>query len=146
AGVLSFLNPPYSVAEGNSGAASLQVALVQRTGGSSGAVSVMVRVNITTPGTATGGSGGVGDDYINTGLPVTISFADGDTTPKPVLIPIVGDTTVEPNETINLELLNPTGGATLAEPGSATVIIANDDSPGPGILQFAGATFSVDES
>ena len=42
-----------------------------------------------------------------------VSFAAGDTANKTVSIPIIDDTLVEGNETVNLTLSSPTGGATL---------------------------------
>ena len=64
-----------------------------RTEGSTGEVSVTLNLS---DGTATAGS-----DYDAT--PITVTFADGETT-KIVTIPIVNDTSSEPNETINLTL------------------------------------------
>ena len=95
--------------------------MVTRTGGSSGAVGVTFS---TSNGSATAGS-----DY--TAVNQTVSFADGDTASKTVNIPIINDATIEPNETVNLALSNPTpGGATLGNPSTATLTILNDDFPG----------------
>ena len=67
-----------------------------REGGSSGAVSATVT---TTDGTADG------PDYAST--TTTVNFADGDTTPRVVRLPIHHDLTDEPNETITLTLADP---------------------------------------
>ncbi|MBL8515739.1 MAG: hypothetical protein JNM76_02120 [Betaproteobacteria bacterium] len=93
-----------------------------RTGGSAGQVGVTLN---TGPSSAVGGQ-----DY----TPVTITFIweNGDTAPKTVLIPILDDTTVEGPETFFVNLNNPTGGATLGTPATATVTINdNDVATGP---------------
>ena len=56
----------------------------------------------------------------------TLTFAAGQTT-RHVLIPIVGDVTVEPNETLNLTLTLPVGATILDGSGVATIV--NDDAP-----------------
>ena len=63
----------------------------------------------------------------------TVSFANGDTASKTVSIPIINDGAVEPSETVNLALSNPTGGATVGTPGSAVLTIVDDDSTSPAI-------------
>jgi len=113
AGTLQFSAATYSVAE-NGGNATITVT---RTGGSAGAVGVSFA---TSNGTAT-----AGPDYTATSQ--TVSFASGDTANKTVSIPIVNDTSVEPNETINLALSNPTGGVTLGSPSTAVLTITDDD-------------------
>ncbi|MFM6271285.1 MAG: Calx-beta domain-containing protein, partial [Dolichospermum sp.] len=78
-------------------------------------------VNLTN-GTATAGS-----DYNNT--PITVNFANGETS-KTVTIPIIDDSLLESNETINLSLSNPTNGLTIGTQNNATVnIIDNDFKP-----------------
>ena len=113
-GTLQFSNATYSAGEAG-GTASI---LVTRTGGSSGAVSAQVA---TSNGSATAGS-----DY--TATTATVSFADGDTATKSVAIPIIDDTQVEGNETVNLALSNATGGATLGAPSTAVLTIIDNDS------------------
>jgi hypothetical protein len=120
-GTLSFLAASSSGNEGNSGAAVNQViATVQRTGGSNGAISVPIQL-ATNPGSATAGT-----DYTNN-FPITVNFGDGDSTNKTVSLPIIGDTIFEPNETINLLLGTPTGGASLGTQTTSTFTILNDD-------------------
>ncbi|MEG4115375.1 MULTISPECIES: Calx-beta domain-containing protein [unclassified Microcoleus] len=116
--ILAFSTSSYSANEGNSGSPNQVVATVQRTGSSEGAVSVQVELD--TPSTAT-----VTEDYINN-LPVTINFASGESS-KTVSIPIVGDTIVEPDEQINLKLVNPVGRGILGSQQTATFTIINDD-------------------
>ncbi|MBD3558088.1 choice-of-anchor D domain-containing protein, partial [Planktothrix sp. FACHB-1355] len=122
-GVLSFTAASYSDNEGNGGIPNKIVATVQRTGGSDGIVSVQAIVD-NPPGSATDGS-----DYINIS-PITITFNSGETT-KTVALPIFGDTSAEADETINLRLVNPIGGATLGSQQTATYTIINDDANTP---------------
>ncbi|MBD2460261.1 PD40 domain-containing protein [Oscillatoria sp. FACHB-1407] len=132
-GTLAFSTASYSVNENGTPVSNVTIT---RSGGSSGAVSVTVTP---TAGTATAGS-----DFNSN--PITVSFADGETS-KIVTIPIVNDTTVEGNETVNLTLSNPTGGATLGTQAIATLTIVNDDvAPVPGTLAFSTANYSVNEN
>ncbi|MGG6293067.1 beta strand repeat-containing protein [Leptolyngbya sp. AN02str] len=135
-GILTFTSATYSAIEGNNGPVNAIIAVVQRQGGSEGAVTVQVAI---ANGTAT-----AGEDYTAIS-PITVSFAPGETS-KQVIIPIVGDTGFEPNETIGLTLGNPTGGATLGGQSTSTFTIVNDDpEPVPGTLAFTSATYSAPE-
>jgi hypothetical protein len=115
-GTLQLSSAGYSVNE-NQGTATVTVT---RSGGSDGAVSVHYA---TADGTATAGS-----DY--TATSGTLTFAAGETS-KTFTVPILDDTLVEGNETVNLTLSNPTGGATLGSPVSATLTIVDNDNPPP---------------
>jgi hypothetical protein len=126
-GILAFSQPTYSINE--DGTTTTQVT-VTRTGGSTGAVSATINL---INGTASS------SDYTNT--PITVNFADGDTTPKTITIPITNDTLVEGNETVNLTLTNPTNGATLGNQNTATLSIIDNDVT----LQFSGTNYSVRE-
>ena len=108
-GVVSLSAPSYSVREGDG---TITISAL-RTGGSSGAVDVTYA---TVDGTAVTGA-----DYVASvgGL----SWADGDTSSKTFVVPILTDTVAEGSETFTVELRNPRGGATLGSPGSATVTI-----------------------
>ena len=75
----------------------------------------------TSDGTATAGS-----DYTSTSG--TISFAPGETS-KTIAVPVVGDTTVESDETFTLALSSP-GNAVLGT-ATATATITNDDVAPP---------------
>lgn len=57
----------------------------------------------------------------------TLNFGTG-VASQTFSVPISNDTTVEGNETVNLALSAPTGGATLGTPATATLTISNDDS------------------
>ena len=91
---------------------------IQRTGGNTGAVSVNFAA---TNGTATSPG-----DY--TGPTTTYNFAPGETS-KNVFITVINDTLDETDETVNLTLSNPTGGATLSNPSTATLTITDNDPP-----------------
>jgi hypothetical protein len=93
------------------------VVTVTRPGRQTGAASATVNL---TDGTATAPG-----DYNN--APIVVSFGDGDFGPKTVLIPIVNDTDVEGNETVNLTLVSPTGSASIGMPDTATLTIFDDD-------------------
>ena len=68
------------------------------------------------------GSAQAGSDYgVTSG---TLTFAAGETT-KSIIVPIVGDTDVEPNETFSVVLTNPVN-ATIAK-GTGVGTILNDD-------------------
>lgn len=115
-GTLQFSNPQFVV---NEDGTPVLAVTVTRTGGSAGTVGATVNL---ANGTATA----PGDYNSN---PINVTFANGDTTPKIVNIPIVNDTLVEPNETVNLTLTNATGGATLGTQNTATLTILDDDVP-----------------
>ena len=103
--------------------------VVNRVGGSTGTVTVNYA---TSNGTAIGGQ-----DY--TPVSGTLTFVNGQTS-RSFTIPIIDDTLDEPNESINLTLSNPTGGATLGSPSTAFVMLFDNDEPpqGAGALQFDG--------
>ena len=92
-----------------------------RTGGT-GDVSVTVTL---TDGTAT-----APDDYDDVPVPVVLEWLGGDTTDKMFTVTIVDDTNDEADETVNMTLGNPTGGAVIGNPGSATLTIIDDDVAG----------------
>nr|NCR77171.1 hypothetical protein [Microcystis aeruginosa K13-06] len=106
-----------------------------RTNGSDGEVSV--RINLTN-GTATAPS-----DYNNTAI--TVNFANGETS-KTVTIPIVNDSQFETDETINLSLSNPQGGATLGTQTTAVLTILNDDLPQRGTINLNNSNYTVNEN
>jgi hypothetical protein len=107
-----------------------------------GAVDNAVAVNYATSnGTATGGAScTTGVDYISTSG--TLNFAAG-VVSQTFNVTVCTDALFEGNETVNLTLSNPTGGAALGTPNSAVLtIVDNDAQPS---LQFSSATYSVGE-
>ncbi|MET0751826.1 MAG: Calx-beta domain-containing protein [Pyrinomonadaceae bacterium] len=116
AGTLSFKNAPYTDSETN--ANHTRTITVQRAGGVNGAVAVSYA---TSDGTATAGS-----DY--TATSGTLNWIDGDASDKTFTVPITGDTTFETDETINIMLSNPTGGAAIGGTNPTTLTITNDDA------------------
>ena len=131
-GTLQLSATTYSVAE-NGGSATITIT---RAGGSAGAVGVTVA---TSNGTATAPA-----DY--TAVSQTVSFAAGDTANKTISIPIADDALVEGNETVNVTVSAPTGGATLGTPSTAVLTITDNDVAQPGTLQLSAATYSVAEN
>ena len=110
---LKFSAANYSVNEAGP-TATISVARV-------GSKTQAVTVNYATSnGTALAGS-----DY--TAKSGTLSWAANDGAAKTFSVPIVNDTAVEPNETVKLTLSNPTGGANLTAPTTATLTIVNND-------------------
>ncbi|MDB6014650.1 MAG: Calx-beta domain protein [Gammaproteobacteria bacterium] len=93
-----------------------------RTGGSSGSITVAYA---TSNGTATAGT-----DY--TAANGTLSWAAGDATAKTFSIPISTATPFAGSKTLSVALSNPTGGATLTTPSTATVTIAGAGGTGSG--------------
>ena len=71
-------------------------------------------------------------------LHTNLTFAAGETN-KIVLIPILADGIMEPTETVNLILSNPSGGATLGAITAATLNIA--DAPDPNAIPATGTDF-----
>jgi Tol biopolymer transport system component len=89
----------------------------------------------TSDGTATAGS-----DYV--AQSVTLTFGPGESV-KSLFVPPVNDNLVEPDETVNLILSDPTGNATLGSQSSATLTIRNDDLYG---FQFSAPAYSASET
>ncbi len=67
-----------------------------------------------------------GSDYQSTAL--TLSFGMGQKL-RGVTVPILGDAAVEPTEEFQVELVDPSPGATLGAPAAATVTVADEDAP-----------------
>lgn len=111
-GAIAFDQSTYKVAEDGK---TIALSLV-RTGGTSGALTVDL--------TATGGTAS-NTDY--SGLPVSVAFADGQTTATATLN-ITDDTLTEGDETVLLKLANPQSGAVLAAQDTATLTITDNDA------------------
>jgi glucose/arabinose dehydrogenase len=86
------------------------------------------------------GSAVAGSDFQSTSG--TLNFADGAASAT-LTIPLVGDFTIEPDETFNVLLSSPTG-AVLGTPSTAVVTIANDDLPGA--VSFSTTSYARSES
>jgi Cadherin-like domain/Calx-beta domain/RTX calcium-binding nonapeptide repeat (4 copies) len=110
---IDFSSATYAINE-NDG--TVQITLT-RSGATTSQVSITVAL---TDGTANAPS-----DYNNT--PITVTFDSGQTVQN-IFIPLVDDTVFETNETFNLALINPTGGATIGTQSNAVVTIVNDDA------------------
>ena len=116
-GNLQFTTETFDQAEGDTGS-STKAITVSRTGTAVGAVTVDFA---TSDGSATLAN----NDYeIATG---TLNWANGEMGNKSFTVTINGDTDSEPNETINLTLSNPTGGAVLVL-SDAELTITNDEA------------------
>lgn len=116
-GRVQFSVPSLSVSE----AAGTATVTITRTNGSDGAVTVRVESR---DGTAVAGA-----DY--TAVNTTVTFADGDSTPKTVAVTIANDTVVEPDETLYLTLTVQSGGANRGATYELLLTINDDDVAPP---------------
>lgn len=115
-GSLQFAASSFSQVEGPAGA-RIHISRVAGTAGT-------VKVTMTT----SNGTAQAGSDYVAT--TETVTFPPGDNQPKLVIIPILDDALDELDETINLQLSNPTGGAVLGAPSAVVLTLQdNDDIP-----------------
>ncbi len=131
----AFSAAAYSVGEGDGPA----LVTVTRSGAGAGGDSVDL--------TLTNGTAVEPGDYTGPGpmgaLTTTVVFGVGELT-KMVAIAIVNDTAPEADESLAMTLSNPMGAsATIGLLATATLTI--NDNDGPGKLQFAAATTTVDE-
>jgi uncharacterized delta-60 repeat protein len=115
AGELQFAADVVTAPEG-----AFAVLNVTRTGGSTGAVDVSY-------GTV---SGSAYQDLNFRASTSTLHWDNGDTSPKPILVPITLDASTQPGETFSVWLHDPSGGATLGNVKMATVTIV-DAPPNP---------------
>jgi uncharacterized delta-60 repeat protein len=109
---VAFSAPSYEVSE----TAGSAVVLVKRTGSSTDAFSVDY---VVAPGTATAGV----DFHTADG---TLTFGPGETD-KTLSVSILDDDEIEEDETVELTLLNPTGGVALGSQRTAALTIRSDD-------------------
>jgi hypothetical protein len=131
-GTLQLSASSYAVDQ-NSGAVTVPL---DRTGGSSGAVSVAYS---TVSGTAIAGT-----DFTTTDG--TLSWADGDTSSKTLSIPISNATPFSASKSFSVALSAPTGGATLGSPKSANVNIAGDAAPTVGSLALSASSYTANQT
>ncbi|AVP96018.1 hypothetical protein C7S18_01890 [Ahniella affigens] len=128
-GFFVFTTPSSSVAE----TTSTHTVQVSRQGGTDVAVSVVVN--------AAAGSASNGSDYSFS--PQTLNFAIGDAGPKTISVSPIDDFVDEPDETFDLVLANPTGGATIAGTGRHAVTILDNDVVGT--VRIDPTSISVNE-
>lgn len=113
-----------SIVEGNGGTTDL-VFTVTRSGGSTGEVSASYSLTATT----------TSNDDVTGPTSGTVTFVDGQTTAT-ITISVVGDTNIEGDESFDITLFSPTGGATITD-NMGTGTITNDDvAPSPGTLSI----------
>jgi hypothetical protein len=124
-GTLTLSDASYSVIQS---AASLTVT-VNRTGGSTGSVSVNYA---TTNGTAVAGT-----DY--TATSGTVEWSDGDATSKTFVVPVSNATSFSGSKTFTITLSGPTSGAILGTPDSATATISGATAISTNVLQSVGS-------
>ena len=130
-GTVQFSATSYTDLEGNT-----KTITVNRTGGSSGAISVDYA---TGGGTATGGAAcTAGVDYVSASG--TLNWADTDTAAKTINVQLCVDTDVE-TEALNLTLSNAVGTSIT---GTNPVPLNITDNP-PGTVQFSSTTYASDE-
>ncbi len=110
------INSP-SVTEGDTGSVNLTFTVTL-----SAASALQHTVNYADAGTGTATSG---TDYTALAASSTLTFAAGETS-KTITVPVTGDTAVEANETVVINLSNATGGAGIAT-ASGTGTITDDD-------------------
>ncbi|WP_341853574.1 ELWxxDGT repeat protein [Microcystis aeruginosa 1339] len=107
--------------EGNSGSKAFTFTVTR-------AVNTTGSNNVNWAVTGSGTNPANATDFVGSVLPSgVVSFAAGETS-KVITVNVQGDTTVELNETFTVTLSNPTNGATLGTPSTATVTIVDDDS------------------
>lgn len=121
-----------SATSGGEAAGAIEVS-VTRTGGLEGSATVNYA---TSNGTASAGS-----DYTSTSG--TLTFAVGELV-KTFAIPITNDTTLEPDETIQITLSSAGGNTTLGTLATGSVTIQDNDAPTP--VTISPATQTVTEA
>jgi hypothetical protein len=130
-GTLQFKASSYSVAQ-SAGSATVTVT---RDGGSNGAISVAYA---TSNGTAVAGT-----NY--TATSGTLSWANGDATAKTFTVAVSTATAFSGVKTFTVSLSNPSTGAEISSPGSATVAISGDGSAPVGNVQLSESSYSVSQ-
>jgi subtilisin family serine protease len=132
AGTVQFSAQNYDVTEGTAAA----VITLNRVGTSSG-TTVRYRVRLTGGGTAEGS--GTNKDYTLAGGMLTFNANE---TLKTFTVAITNDILIEPDETVIIELYEPSIGLALGLWDTATLTIHDNDAP---IIKFGAATYRVVE-
>jgi hypothetical protein len=128
-GTFELSAPSYAVAQ-NAGTLSVTVT---RTGGSSGQASI---------GYATSGGTAVqGNDF--TAASGVLTWADGDSAPQTIAIGVSAATPFSGNRVFSVGLFDPLGGATIGNPGMASITIAGSATPALGSVQFSLSHYFV---
>lgn len=130
--ILSFSATAYGIVES---AGTITVGVLR-----SGVTSTAVNVNYSTiNGTATS------TDF--TAATGTISFAAGETS-KTFSLAIPDDTNIDGNKTVTLSLTSPTAGGIIANPGSVTMTIYDNETAtyGSGSVKFSKTNYDAGES
>lgn len=127
--VVSLAAASYSVSQSD-GSLAVQV---QRTGSATAAASIDYT---TRDGTAVAGS-----DY--TATSGTLNWAENDSTPKTISIPVSNSTPFSGERSFELTLGNPSSTVTLGSPGTATVSISGAATGTVGALQLSSTSYSV---
>lgn len=133
AGTLAFTTATAIVNE-SAGNALLSVS---RTLGSSGATAISYA---TADGAAVAG-------IAYTAATGTLHWADGDSSPKVITVPILDQKLTSGSQVFTVVLHDPANGALLGSPAIATINIADDDpaAASPGVVQFASSVANVNE-
>jgi hypothetical protein len=126
---MQFSSATYSV---NEGAGSVALTVVR-----SGGIQLAASANYATAN----GTAQANADY--TAASGSVSFAAGETQ-KTIIIGVNEDSFAEGDETFTVTLSNPSAGATLGNPSSATVTIVDNDSGST--VQFNPTSYTVNES
>ncbi len=119
-GEIKFAQANTNDVETNAGTHTVNIA-VQRVNGADLAIGVTYTI---TDGSATTAD----NDYSTVLATGTLNWANGDGSDKNIPITVNGDTKFELDETVNITLSAPTGGATITGTNPATLTIQNDDT------------------
>jgi len=111
-------------------------AIVNRTDGSSGAVSVAYA-------TRADGNAVAGTDF--TATSGTLEWADGDTAPKTFKVPVSNTAPFVGKKVFDIAL-SKQAGATLGTPSTTEIVINGDGSPVPGVVHLAASSTTVAQS
>jgi hypothetical protein len=131
-GDLVFSTATDTVAQ-NAGKVSITV---NRANGSTGAISVAYK---TANGTAVSGTNFTAESG-------TLTWEDGDTSSRSISIPVSNATPFSGSKKFTVALSSPSNGATIGNPGSASVVINGDAAAAVGSLEFAASSYAVAQS
>lgn len=131
--MVEFSSSQYSVGQA-AGSVSLTVL---RNGPATAAASVVYGT------TAGSGTAVTGTDYVFT--KGTLSWAENDSTPRTISIPISNATPFSGTKTFNVQLWAPSPGLMITEPANAAVQISGDASTAAGTLQLTQGSYSVSQ-